>query len=208
MENYLERVFYRRQIGNELREAISCNTTHMIMNFFEAGWRDEVWEAMNRWNRESKNKFTQPEDAMTHFSLQEKYRKDASDRLGPAYYDYPAEVWQTLRDIANDFIGLDIVRIEWTITLDRIADHLSGGEGVGVSGKFPRTDGHFVNVGNVGKDLILINDPLGNHKTNYAPGSSGYGVEMDIPEFRRIIKCANKRKYQGTFLAYIVQAKG
>jgi hypothetical protein len=177
----------------------------MIMNFCEAGWKEEILEARDEWNRKTGQEFYQPEDALTDFTLQDVYREDAKDRLGPAFYDYPAEVWQTLMNASNDFIGKKIVSIDWTATIQDLIRYLKEGKGIGISGKFPGTEGHFTNLGFLCEEFALINDPRGDHTTGYALRESGYGVKMLIQEFKEIIKCANKRKYPGTFLAFVVQ---
>jgi hypothetical protein len=205
--NTLARKDYRGQLNNELCPKVACNVTHMIMNLFQAGWGKEVRAAVKDWERKTDRIFLQEEDALMSFILQEKYRKDAQARLGDKYYNAPYEVWQTLMQATNDFIGIPIVRIDWTITLDGIQDHITSGDGVGVSGDFPGTAGHFVNMGWIGDDYEIINDPYGDHTAGYKKGQSGYGVKMTRQEFRDIIKCANRAKYPGTYLAFIVRAK-
>jgi hypothetical protein len=205
--NTLARKDYRGQLNNELRPKVACNVTHMIMNILQAGWHKELKHAVREWERKTDRIFLQEEDALMSFILQEKYRKDAQTRLGNKFYNAPYEVWQTLMRATNDFIGIPIVRIDWTITLDGIQDHITNGDGVGVSGDFPGTDGHFVNMGWIGDDYEIINDPNGDHTTGYKKGESGYGVKMTRQEFRDIIKCANRTKYPGTYLAFVVRAK-
>lgn len=200
--NTLKKEHYLSQRNNRLHFIEACNVTSAIMAFFQAGYYKEVFDARDMWNIENGTNYLQPEDALYAFMCQEKYRKHARD-LGtwkPNYfYNHPHELWQTLELGCNDFIGQGVVMLDWSISLSQIDEYIETGNGFFMSGNIPGTAGHFVNIGGVEKDCVVINDPFGDWKTDY-DDVGGYGCKMTFKEFRQYMAKNRKTGYHEGFL--------
>lgn len=191
--NTLAQNDYYSQRNNAVKANSACNVTSMIMAACQSGRLGEIIATTDFWNgeREQNGKpgFKQPEDSLIDFINREPYKTAASESQGQKYFNAPEEVWAVLVAGFNDWIspnGNGPAHIDWSAGINELISHIESGYGVVGSGKFPGTDGHFVNIGGYSAHGVIINDPWGNYLTGYKD-THGYGVEMPFSDFKKIL---------------------
>ena len=186
---------FRSQRDNKEKPSSACNVTSMIIALCAAGYPVDTFAP----------KGEQPEDALMRFIYSDPATLKRWEQIDPKK-ETPPNQWHTVLAYgAGRFLksfGLDPAAVTFreAVSIEEIVNAIDNGGAAVISGQFSQNGKplhHIVAAVGYGEDkdgfYIIIDDPWGNHKTDYKD-HNGKGVKMYLSDFNRIMKPLNAAK--------------
>ncbi|MCL2808646.1 MAG: C39 family peptidase [Treponema sp.] len=180
---------FRSQRDNKEKPSSACNVTSMIIALCAAGWPVDKFSKCNE----------QPEDLLMRFIYSDQATLQRWKQIDPQGKIPPNQWHAVLAYATGRFLksfGYDATAVTWRdcVNIEEIVAAIDAGGAAVVSGEF-RQNGkplhHIVAAVGYGENkdgfYFIIDDPWGNHKTDYKD-HNGKGVRLPLADFTRIMK--------------------